>query len=726
MGDQCLKMIYEDITWPDERRPYPTGVVIDEQKPALRYHSGDLVYAEAFEDERLVTRYWSPDGRINYGPERLDGEAFELVANGLHLKRWSLGGMYETSRTERGARHVCIDLKSQDIPLSVTVHTLFAGFPVIVRYLTVRNDGCTPVGISYLQSFSGQLWRGSEFMLGSYARDSWSGEGWLQWNNIGVGHTRIPFDGGINFRHPFALLRNDVSGEYFAFSLQWSGSSEYSFQRDGDRLRFCAGSKSEAMQRVLAPGESYESAALHIAHTSGPLDDLIQAYHAHLRRFVIPAYAPGSDLSIQYLIPADQGFYEFDEETAVENVKIARAIGSEVFILDAYWWDVTCDWEPSRKRFPNGLGRLRSEVRAKGMKFGLYLEMEGGRGNIRESRIYAEHPDWFFSPYDILDISIPEAAAYMEAEICRLIDEYDLGLFRIDYNPAYVITGHGDGNYHEKGGFAENYHSRYYESFYNIYRRVAGKYPDLILQQAALGGGRNDLGTAAVFHENQLTDGLAIPRELQIYAGTTLELPPERLRIVHGADGSHAHLKSQKQDTVMRLSYALGAPTIFSGICAPSLAEFSNSRQEGFRKYAGLFRDFFRPLLQECLVFHHEPVNCFSGVEDSAWFAMEFGAPDKSRGWAVVVRMFRDSGDRFVTHSRHELTRPYGKPLGVFETSPVYTLYPRGLDISKRYKTTFDSLGHTVETSGYELAQTGVRLRLENAGMSELIMFEAI
>jgi len=301
-------------------------------------------------------------------------------------------------------------------------------------------------------------------------------------------------------------------------------------------------------------------------------------------------------------------------------------------------------------------------------------------------------------------------------------------LFRIDFNPAYIVEGYGDGNYHEKCGLIENCHSCYYENLYNIYKRIAGRYPHLILQQAALGGGRNDLGVAAVFHENQLTDGLAIPRELQIYAGTTLELPPEYLRIFHGADGSHGNAKTHDFETIMRISYTLGPPSVFSGATAPSTETLSPKRRELFKRYADLYSNFIRPLLPDCLVYHHEPIDCFKGVEDSAWFCMEYGTPEKTKGWAVIARMFRDSGDRYIapTHYPYERTDPYKKPQGEFDTSPVYIFYPRGLNVSKKYKVTLDSQRASFERGGFELTNSGIRLRLENAGMSELILLEEI
>jgi hypothetical protein len=56
----------------------------------------------------------------------------------------------------------------------------------------------------------------------------------------------------------------------------------------------------------------------------------------------------------------------------------------------------------------------------------------------------------------------------------------------------------------------------------------------------------------------------------------------------------------------------------------------------------------------------------------------------------------------------------------------TYTFRPRGLDPARTYRLTFDSLGTSMTVDGLRLIQQGVPLRLENVGMSELLLFEAV
>jgi hypothetical protein len=55
-----------------------------------------------------------------------------------------------------------------------------------------------------------------------------------------------------------------------------------------------------------------------------------------------------------------------------------------------------------------------------------------------------------------------------------------------------------------------------------------------------------------------------------------------------------------------------------------------------------------------------------------------------------------------------------------------YRFKPRGLDPARTYRLTFDSLGTSATVDGLRLIQEGVELQLENVGMSELLLFQAV
>jgi hypothetical protein len=92
-------------------------------------------------------------------------------------------------------------------------------------------------------------------------------------------------------------------------------------------------------------------------------------------------------------------------------------------------------------------------------------------------------------------------------------------------------------------------------------------------------------------------------------------------------------------------------------------------------------------------------------VDSGDWFAMEFTSPDRTKGWATVVRL---SDIR------------WGK------TGPdAYRLTPKGLDPKRSYAVTFDNRGATEVIPGALLAGEGLLIRPPASPRSELLLFEA-
>jgi hypothetical protein len=99
-------------------------------------------------------------------------------------------------------------------------------------------------------------------------------------------------------------------------------------------------------------------------------------------------------------------------------------------------------------------------------------------------------------------------------------------------------------------------------------------------------------------------------------------------------------------------------------------------------------------------VFHHAPINRRGDVESSPWFAMEFASPDQTKGWATIVRIGESD-------------------------NLLYLFKPKGVDVGKTYRVTFDSTGSTIKIKGWELKRDGLPVHLETRVASELLLFEA-
>ena len=387
--------------------------------------------------------------------------------------------------------------------------------------------------------------------------------------------------------------------------------------------------------------------------------------HDHIRRSVLPAEEPKRSHLIQYLIPEDWPMTvyrgdHYDEANMKKCIDVAAAVGVEMFVLDGpMWCSAYGNWSvPNRERFPQGLGPLVEYAHSKGVLFGLYSETEGGRdgycskpegaciGKWDTSKVFQEHPEWFVQPRSILNLAIPEAATYLKSAVTGIIDQYQLDMFRHDFNAPQ--RGHGSQT--ERGGFVEDDYWRHYDAFYDIFRAVRQRYPNLILQQAAAGGARSDLATAGVFHEQFTSDRATMPFVYRMLSGYSVFLPPETLV---NSNGMAVPKDLPDLDTTLRGTFALGnTPMIFNAVLPKTADELTPEVKEKFLHYATLYKEFIRPLLSVCKVYHHAPVNADGGVESGDWVAMEFVSPNREKGWATIIRLSEQATEPYIFKPR--------------------------------------------------------------------------
>jgi alpha-galactosidase len=384
----------------------------------------------------------------------------------------------------------------------------------------------------------------------------------------------------------------------------------------------------------------------------------------------------------------------------LEDEEVAAAIGAEMYVVDAgwygndpnQWWNNTGDWTAG-SWLPNGLEPVVAHAKKLGMRFGLWVEIEAAGAN---STLQKQHPEWLLprngKPINnrALDFSNPEVVRWAESEIERIITQYGLDMYRIDHN--HVISPSGTRPFE---GSTEDLTWRYYDGFTGMFERLRKKFPAVVFQNCAGGGGRLDWGTLGLFHNTELSDWMRMPRGLRILNGVTMSLPPEILLRTFGTEVGEHDLDG---DVDAQLRMVCLCRPIFRGI-APNLGELSPFLKERIDHHLGLYRSFIRPVLVESRVFHHTPfVPLYGG---SPWCVLEYASRDSLRG---VAGLFRTSGagqDEFV-------------------------LKPRGLRLDRSYRVTLDNRGESFTAAGSDLARTGIVVRLANTMSSELVMFAEV
>ena len=724
----------------DVRISYESGI------PKIRYISGLTVYDEALVNSRWIGRYWAADGKVtaethiwevlNDTVTTLPLHSFriEIDSQSLHTY-WQCSGAIQYYDIEKGAIHVIVKLVNRIRPIEVEIHTLLNGTPFLNRWLTITNCSNSPAALSSLATWSGALWTkrinsyyqdnkpDSYFTLGYFASSLSHWEGDFVWKPLTNGTFRIEGRRGHSgYGLPFFMVRNEVTGETFICHLEWSGNWYTDFMCDVEphgeeaNLVFSIGPAGTAPQRIISVGETVTTPAVHLACIQGDLDECVQATHTHLRRSVIPLPSDDKKFLVKYSTLNESAAYFPDksnyEQDVLNQVDIAADLGCELFIVENAWhgkqathgsWGIAGDWFPNAW-LPNGLSVIRKYVRSKGMLFGLYLEIE----TIGfDSDLFAQHPDWAMTrdgnvatgwqrtKRALLDLTKPEVAAWMESEIFRIIQEFDLDLFRLDANVRYLY----EGGQRIDNGYLESTFWRYYQTLYEIWDRVRKKFPNVILQQASSGGCRNDIGIMRHFNEAFLTDALHVPRELYAFNGLTLALPPEIFNNMAGLVWPSTEPRGPFE-THLRISTILSHPYIADvGVMPPNSGPINSYRLDRHKRYIKLFKEFVRPMLTDCKMYHHAPITSKTSGKD--WFVIEYASPDHLHGVALLIRLEQAKEQNF--HFR-----------------------PRGLHRGMSYKVHLDNSNQSYIISGRELMQTGLIIDIENLYGSELLLFESV
>jgi alpha-galactosidase len=706
---------------------YWNAAIRQEPAPHVRLTSGLMVCDEELSAGRWVNRYWTSSGQI-LADFHLDGQSqrrsglpvdsFQLSVEGQDLAgTWQWVKAEQKHVTNPEGLLVSVELRSAARPISVRLRTLLSGGPVMVRWLEITNTGSKPTAITHVSPWSGILWEtndykervgaGAPFEVATAKLEDWGREGAWAFDPVSNGTVAAQGTRGKSgWGHPTFFARNRASGECFAASLGWSGNWALHVTGASDdahnraRLFFDLGpAAADPALRVLAPAETVKTPETHLLLMHSDLDHVIQALHEHVRRDVMPPQIPGRE----YQVESNHRGYIVDhesEEGLKREIDIAAAMGAEEFLIDAGWYgpepnrwaDNVGDWYAGAW-LPNDLAPVREYARKKGLLFGLWVEIEGAGA---ASKLKRQHPDWITTRNGKpvgggrqLDFSNPAVAAWAESEIIRIIQKYDLDMFRIDYNTTVE-----EGGNRVRDGFLENTQWRHVEALYSIFDHVRERCPKVILQNCAGGGGRLDYGILRRFHNTELSDWLRAPRGLKIFNGMTWLLPPEILLRTFGTESSGLE---EDGDVDLQLRAALLARPIFRGI-SPTLEELNPLLGQRIRDSVAEFKQTIRPIMIDSRVYHHTPV--VPMLEPSPWVVLEYASQDAHRAVAGLFRTAQ-SGE------------------------PVFRFFPRGLDLSRNYAVKFSNSGQTVELRGDQLLQQGIPVRLDAALTSELLIFEA-
>lgn len=322
--------------------------------------------------------------------------------------------------------------------------------------------------------------------------------------------------------NPFVSIFNEQNRRGIAFHIMSNSCFEYRVSRHGEYLEpkvvtVELGIKSQDFRYVLRPSEELKLPTILYYTFKSKLD--MDAYRLH--RY----WNEKKPHSLPIVYNTWMSHFDYiDFDNLLSQLEGAAALGCEYFTVDAgwfgktqLWWEVVGDWQESNESAMRGrLSEFADRVREKGLKFGLWFEIE--RANPKCENVKA-HPEYYLTEGEhcFVDFANREACDFIYGVLKSNIDKYGVEFIKFDLNAPL---------YYDKTRCS---FIKYFDGYNYFLSRIKADYPNLHLECCASGGGRMSLSNAPYFDSFWMSDSHGIYTQLEIFKNALVRMPVSML-----------------------------------------------------------------------------------------------------------------------------------------------------------------------------------------------------
>lgn len=332
-----------------------------------------------------------------------------------------------------------------------------------------------------------------------------------------------------HLHNPLTLLTNKK--DYYGFNIIYSGNHKTSFEAGFfNRTNVIVGINDFLFDYTLDSNKTFITPEVIFTYGKNE-NEISQNFHYFIiNNLLQPQW---SRQTRPIIFNNWEGtYFNFDGNKILSIAKQAKELGAECFVLDDGWFSnrnnddsSLGDWRSNKEKTLGGLSNLSKEIKKLGLKFGIWMEPEMISPNsdlYRNHKDYAmetkNHPSTLSRNQLVLDLTMPEVKEFVYNTICNIIDEANADYVKHDFNRQMTdIFG--------KDFPTGEYFHRYMLSFYEIMGRVTKKYPNVLFEGCAGGGGRFDLGMLYYFSQIWTSDNTDPRMRILIQDSTLIGYP---------------------------------------------------------------------------------------------------------------------------------------------------------------------------------------------------------
>lgn len=453
----------------------------------------------------------------------------------------------DAQQAEANATVYTVTLKDKIYDFEVDVcYRAYNNCDVIETWTVIRNNEKKPIVLQKYASGFMPFRQGDAWV--THQHGSWGAESQI---------TEEPLKAGVFEVHDMNGAKNAVvnrpnimvsldgkprenEGRVVGAVLCWSGNFRMTIDTQGKRVhRLVAGINEAHSQYELKKGETFTTPELAFAYSNEGMGGVSRSYHRWAR--LNNKVHNGQQLR-KILLNSWEGVYLNVSQDGMEKMMDGvKSLGGELFVMDDGWFGdkyqrsvddcALGDWVTDTRKLPKGVPALEKAAADRGLKWGIWIEPEMTN---TKSELYEKHPDWIVchptrTPITgrggtqlILDMSNPKVQDFVFGVVDNIMKETP-NTYYIKWDANFEI--HNFGSHYLSADNQSHLYVDYHLGLKKTLERIRAKYPDLVIQCCASGGGRVNYGLMPYFEEFWVSDNTDAQQRLFIQWGTSMFFP---------------------------------------------------------------------------------------------------------------------------------------------------------------------------------------------------------
>jgi len=339
-------------------------------------------------------------------------------------------------------------------------------------------------------------------------------------------------------------------GRVLGAALCWSGNFEIRVAATDEKgFHFYAGIDPMASEYILLPKQIFSTPHLAYTYSNEGMGGVSRAFHRWARTC---GMLHNGNTTRDILLNSWEGIYfDITEERILAMMNDIASFGGELFVMDDGWFGgkyqrnsdnaALGDWVVDTRKLPNGLKALTDAARERGIKFGIWIEPEAVNTT---SELYERHPEWALQERGrelklgrggtqlVLDMTNPKVQDFVFSIVDDLLTKHpEISYIKWDANasiqncgsPYLASLSPAPGG--RAGERLSNLYVDYHLGLIKTLERIRAKYPNVVIQNCASGGGRANYGLMPYFDEFWVSDNNDALQRVYIQWGTSYFFP---------------------------------------------------------------------------------------------------------------------------------------------------------------------------------------------------------